>query len=247
MSAILESVITGLLRLPVVAPAFRSLCITFSKSIRRSMQRAYRNQVRPREWSNQQLALLAHAFTGDVINVSGWRDEDKRGRKYRDYFVNANSYCVSNFSGTKGTTDGEKGIFLDLEGEIPAELRGRFQVAFNHTTLEHIYEIRKAVQNICLLSHDSIILVTPFLQAEHYEDGVFGDYWRPTPMCLAKMLGQEGFSVVYQAVNDTPWDIVYVFTMASRAPEKHAEILPPNRKMPREAGLKHFFMHQDND
>lgn len=187
------------------------------------MRRARRNQVRPREWSNKELARVAPMFDGAVINVSGWRDEDQRGGHYRDYFCRARSYVVSNFRGARGM-ENEPGdaVYIDLEDSLPAELAGRYQVAFNHTTLEHVFEIRRAIANICTLSSDAVILVTPFLQSVHFEEGAFGDYWRPTPMCLNRILADNGFTTMYQAANDTPWHYVYLFTVAVRDVDRSA-------------------------
>ena len=41
-----------------------------------------------RIWSNQELRKFSHLFRGKVINVSGWKDCDKEGHIYRDYFSN---------------------------------------------------------------------------------------------------------------------------------------------------------------
>ena len=174
-----------------------------------------------------------------AINVSGWRDEDKVGSHYRDYFTHASGYDISNFSGDRGTAGGVGDVFLDLEDDVAEELRNRYQVAYNHTTLEHIYDIRRAVANICALSHDAVILVTPFLQAVHFIEGSFGDYWRPTPMCLVRLLEESGFVTVYQSCNDNPWHIVYVFTVAVRDPLRYAGHFP-SFVQPPVAGLRHF-------
>ena len=217
----METLFVGLMRLPLVGKLMISLFGILFRFFARVMRRVDRHTVRPREWSNRELAKVAGVFDGAVINVSGWRDEDQRGGHYRDYFPRAASYVVSNFRGTRGMeADDPNAVFIDLEGELQDELKGRYQVAFNHTTLEHIFEIRKAIANICALSSDTVILVTPFLQAVHFEPGAFGDYWRPTPMCLNRMLEDNGFTTVYQTCNDTPWHYVYVFTVACRNPKR---------------------------
>lgn len=40
----------------------------------------------PRVWSNRELEKFGHLFSGKGVNVSGWKDIDKEGKKYRDYF-----------------------------------------------------------------------------------------------------------------------------------------------------------------
>lgn len=235
---LIETLMTGMLRVPGLGAGTERLLEWLSRTAGRAMRRARRDWVRPREWSNAELRKVAPLFDGAVVNVSGWRDEDKVGGHYRQYFPHAASYVVSNFAGSRGMVDGSGDLFLDLEGDLPAELAGRFQVAFNHTTLEHVFRIERAVSNICALSNDAVILVTPFLQAVHYEKGSYGDYWRPTPMCLTRMLEEQGFTTVYQSTNDNPWHIVYVFTVAVRDPGRYRERLPPWD--PPQAGMRHF-------
>ncbi|MEW5942648.1 MAG: hypothetical protein AB1710_02200 [Pseudomonadota bacterium] len=203
------------------------------------MKRACKDRVRPRNWSNWELRKIAPTYQGDVINVSGWKDEDQVGGHYADYFPNALSYTISNFVGEKGYQGASNEISLDIEADLPPHLTGQFQVVFNHTTLEHVYDIRKAVANLCAMSHDTVILVTPFLQQVHYEEGSFGDYWRPTPMCLERMLVEHGFEVVYQSSNDNEWYIVYLFTVATRSPEKYRGKIP-FQKIQEWVGVKHF-------
>lgn len=237
---LIETLLTGLLRLPGLGAGAERLLEALHRTTARAMRRARRNWVRPREWSNAELRRFAPLFNGPVINVSGWRDEDKVGGHYREYFSAASSYVVSNFSGSRGMADGIGDLFLDLEGECPLEHAGRFQVAYNHTTLEHVYRIEQAVANICNLSHDAVILVTPFLQAVHFEEGSYGDFWRPTPACLVRMLAAHGYTTVYQSTNDNPWYIVYVFTVAVRNPALYHGKLPA--WTPPHAGLRHFQM-----
>lgn len=213
----METILVGCLKLPLVGPLLERFLAWQHRVSCAAMRRARRHDVRPREWSNRELARVAQPFDGDVINVSGWRDEDQRGGHYRDYFKSARNYVVSNFKGTRGM-ENEPGeaVYIDLEDDLAESLVGRYQVAFNHTTLEHVFEIEKAIANICALSQDAVILVTPFLQSVHFEAGAFCDYWRPTPMCLNRILAENGFTTVYQTTNDNPWYYVYVFTVAVR-------------------------------
>lgn len=107
----------------------------------------------PRIWSNRELEKFAHLFEGDIVNVSGWKDIDKEGRHYKDYFIKANSYTITNFkTEARGFQGYSNEIFLDLEKDLPANLYLHFDVVFNHTTLEHIYSVHKAFSNLCNLS-----------------------------------------------------------------------------------------------
>jgi len=172
----------------------------------------------PRIWSNDELKKVAHLFTGDVLNASAWKDDDKQGVKYKDYFRNARSYTMSNFkSEVRGYQGSENEFFLDLSKELDQDLIGKFDIVFNHTTLEHIYEVKKAFKNLCLLSKDIVIIVVPFLQQMHSD---YGDYWRFSPLGIKKLFEENGLSLQYLSFNNHKNTSVYVFAIASKSPEK---------------------------
>jgi hypothetical protein len=177
----------------------------------------------PRAWSNKELAKFSHLFTGDIVNVSAWKDSDKQGGFYKDYFSNCNSYSKTNYEADAMGLQGDKDeIFLDLERPLPGSLYQKFDVVFNHTVLEHIFEIRQAFENLCAMSKDVVILAVPFLQQMHAE---YGDYWRFTPTCLAKMFKANGFTPVYASFNNHLYASTYIFMIAVRFPGKwHGKI-----------------------
>ena len=175
----------------------------------------------PRRWSNRELKRCAKAFDGDVVNVSGWQDRDKEGSFYRDYFANARSYSITNYKGSTEMSDGsENSIYLDLEADLPSDLERRFDVVYCHTILEHIFNVQRAMENICRLSKDIVIQVVPFMQEEHYSKSIFGDYWRFTPLGIKKLFEEQGLELVYLSSNDNPWYPTYLFAVGSRNPEK---------------------------
>lgn len=172
----------------------------------------------PRIWSNRELAKFAPLFEGDVANISGWRDIDKEGKRYRDYFTRATSYTVTNYKAeARGFQGMENEIFLDLEQKLPEELSGRFDVVFNHTTLEHIYDVHTAFRNLCKMSRDIVILVVPFLQPYHSE---YGDYWRFSPLLVKRLFEDHGLTLLYLSFNNHRFSSVYVFAIASKHPER---------------------------
>jgi hypothetical protein len=179
---------------------------------------------RPRRWSNSVLRQLAPLFQGDVINVSGWRDGDKEGGTYRDYFKNASSYGVTNYGGFRGDV-AESQIRLDLEADLPAELHGCADVIFNHTTLEHVFDVFKAVANLCAMTRDVVIVVVPALQQEHFSDS-YGDYWRFMSGSLRKLFGAHGLTTVYLVSSHDRGCAVYHLCVASRFPDRWANRMP---------------------
>ncbi len=180
----------------------------------------------PRIWSNNELKKFAPLFEGDIVNVSGWQDKDKEGDEYKNYFKNKKSYTITNYKTEAMGFQGMEGeIFLDLEKELPDELAGKFDVVFNHTVLEHIFEIEQAFKNLCLLSKDIVVLVMPFLQQMHAD---YGDYWRMTPLAIDKLFIKNGYKLLYLSFNDHASGSVYIFSIASKQPDKWLEKLPVN-------------------
>jgi hypothetical protein len=171
-----------------------------------------------RRWSNTELAKFAGWFAGDVVNVSAWRDEDKSGGHYADYFTAKSSYTITNYkSCARGLTGAPGELFLDLEAPLAPALAGRFDVVFNHTALEHIYELQTAFGNLCAMSRDIVIIVVPWLQPYH---GDYGDYWRISPLAARRMFEANGLAPLYISFNEDAFASVYVFALGSRHPER---------------------------
>ncbi len=174
----------------------------------------------PRIWSNNELKKFARLFEGDIVNVSGWQDKDKEGDEYKNYFKNKKSYTVTNYKTEAMGFQGMEGeIFLDLEKELPNELVKKFDLVFNHTVLEHVFEIEQAFKNLCLMSKDVVILVVPFLQQMHTD---YGDYWRMTPLAVKKMFEKNNMHLQYLSFNGQRNASVYVFAIAVKDKEKWA-------------------------
>jgi hypothetical protein len=194
-----------------------------------SMMRREFAELAPRPWSNRELRRFAHLFVGNVIHVSGWEDRDKEGGYYRDYFSEASSYQLSNFGGARGTsalTD----IHLDLEEPVPAELIGKYDVVFNHTTLEHVFDFRGAFARLCDLTKDVVIVVVPFAQVEHWEQGAFYDYWRVTEFGLERLFAESELTAIYIAGNHNPIYPTYFFAIGSRHAHRWEPIAEEGRR-----------------
>jgi hypothetical protein len=182
-----------------------------------------------RIWSNKELQRFAPFFKSDVVNVSAWKDEDKEGGYYRNYFKAATSYNLTNWHGGRGAQYLAGEILLDLETSLPEHLVGRFDVVFNHTTLEHTFDVFLAFRNLCLLSRDVVIVIVPCLQPVHFEEG-YSDYWRFTTYTLRKLCEQNEMSVIYESVSPYQENAsIYLFCVASKHPERWASVLPAQK------------------
>lgn len=180
------------------------------------MDRKFR---RARIWSNEELKKYAYFFNGSIVNVSGWKDRDKTGGVYRDYFYNAKSYCITNYGGEHGDSEGELDIpeiQLDLTSQISDELKMRFNTVFNHTTLEHIYENRLAFRNMCSMATDAVIVIVPFAQQVHTGGDSFKDFWRYSPYAMECMYEENGFDMVVCNHNNDYDTSVYLFCIGIR-------------------------------
>jgi len=178
-----------------------------------------------RIWSNRELKKLAPLFSGDLVNVSAWDDRDKEGSCYKDYFVHISGYYYTNYKGTRGLQQQKNEYFVDLANDLPNELRERFNVAFNHTTLEHVFDVQKAFSNICNMSKDIVIVVVPFSQTQHETDS-FKDFWRFTPSCLREIFRKNGLEVIYEAESKYKNAAIYLLFVGSRHPERWKNKMP---------------------
>ena len=178
-----------------------------------------------RLWSNRQMKKLAPLFAGDVVNVSAWDDRDKEGGKYKDYFSKASGYYYTNYTDIRGYQQQENEYLVDLSKDLPKELHQRFDVVFNHTTLEHIFDIRKAFENLCNMTKDVAIVIVPFSQVQHDTES-YKDYWRFTPSCMREMFRENGLKVIYEAENKDKKAVIYLLFIASRNPRKWKEQMP---------------------
>jgi hypothetical protein len=178
----------------------------------------------PRIWSNNELKKFASLFSGDIINVSGWTDEDKEGDKYSNYFTNKNSYSISNFSSDKKGLQGfDNEFYLDLEKDLPTDLISKYDVVFNHTTLEHVFDCFKAFNNLCLLSKDVVIVVVPYLQQVH---GLgYLDYWRFTPHTMKQLYENNGMKLRYCSANGGDDSSIYLFCIGYKS-DKFDHLIP---------------------
>lgn len=179
-------------------------------------------ELAPRRWSNVELKKLCAPLKGDVVNVSGFKDEDKEGGLYRNYFPEADSYTITNYAGSGVIGDGAPGsIYLDLQSPPEEDMKARFDVVFNHTVLEHIEDVHTAFGNLAHMTRDVLITVVPFLQDEHYAPGIYGDFWRYTPMGLKSLYETNGLRMIYLNANDSPWYPVYLIAVGVRHPDRH--------------------------
>jgi hypothetical protein len=117
-------------------------------------------------------------------------------------------------------------VYLDLSQDLPGEMAGKYDVCFNHTTLEHIFDFRKAFSSICAMSRDIVFIVVPFAQALH-ESESFKDYWRFTPSGIRYLFEENEMSVVYEASSPHKNAGIYIIMIASKYPDKWEGILPP--------------------
>jgi len=187
----------------------------------KTLKRVDRQFRLARMWSNSELRKIDFLFKGDIVNVSGGEDIDKEGNTYATYFPNKNKWYLTNYAAGsfRGFQGRENEFQVDLTAALPPELEQRFDVAFNHTTLEHIFDVRKAFANLCRMSMDVVIVVVPFCQVQH-ESSAFNDYWRFTPTCIRELFRENEFDVIYEAESPDIDAAVYLLVVGSRNPDR---------------------------
>lgn len=190
---------------------------------------------RPRLKTNVMLSKFSSLFFGSVLNVSGSNDSDKScslynyyfsdydsGKRYKDYFSAASSYLVSNYPNDETVIDipQDEQFMLDLEADLPGEYIEQFDVVFNHTVLEHVFDIFKAFENLCALSRDVVILVVPQAQKIHDYGRGYADYWRMTPFAVERLFDKYGFTILHRDATGGFSESIYLFYIASKKPER---------------------------
>ncbi len=174
-----------------------------------------------RSFSNKMLGAYSAIFKGSVINVSGWDDRDGFGSVYRSYFKECKNYTISNAPVKhKGVgslkNDAINEIEIDLNYPIISELSKKYDIVFNHTTLEHVFNTQIAFKNLCDMSREVVIIVAPVIQQLHNAEEC-GDYNRLTTMGIAKNFKINGFDPVVIKTNDQPFAPVYCFAIAVKS------------------------------
>ena len=173
-----------------------------------------------RVWSNREIASIARHITGDVVNVSAWQDQDKEGGHYRNYFSAADSYETTNFEGWRGEGVRANHV-LDLECPAPEELNERYDLVFNHTTLEHIFDIHQAFRTMASMSRDAMLVIVPFMQHLHGPED--GDFWRPSPYAMRRMHRNAGLTVIREAAGPKGAKVRYLSYFSSKNPDRWKE------------------------
>jgi len=185
-----------------------------------------------RLWSNKELRKIDHLFLGDVVNVSAGENIDKEGGSYDQYFSNKRSFHLTNCAPGeyRGFEGRENEHLVDLSKEVPTNLVGRYDVVFNHTVLEHVFDFRKAFRNLCLLSKDIVIAVVPFAQMQH-DTEAYQDFWRFCPAGLRGLFSENGLEVIYESCNEDANSAVYLFFVGSRYADEWRDKMPPYQKI----------------
>ena len=166
-----------------------------------------------RLWSNDFIRSIAPHAQGRIVNVSAWKDEDKAGGHYRDYFTAAERYETTNYDGWRGS-EAPTDHNVDLLGELPGDLVGAFDLVLNHTTLEHVYDAHKALSVLCRMSRDAVLVIMPWMQHLHGPED--GDFWRFSPYAMRRMLAANDFAVVREEAGPVGAKVQYLGYLAAR-------------------------------
>lgn len=128
-----------------------------------------------------------------VINVSGWEDSDKAGRKYFEYFKNVRlkKYDISNVGGYRGEIN-QNQICIDLD-DHSFTAKSSYDLVFCHTVLEHVFDIFNATRILCDLSNRFVFCVVPHVQESHSTRD-FGDFWRFNKDGIEQLFTKHGIS-----------------------------------------------------
>lgn len=131
-----------------------------------------------RKESNKWLKRVAAQVTGKVLSIGSLHDDDDQGGRYRDYFINADSYTTSDLMG-------DVDIVLDIR-DMKQIKSGSYDAIFCSGVLEHVDDFMAGMREMTrvLKKDGTLILGVPFRQNIHT---VPHDYWRFTIFGLEYM------------------------------------------------------------
>lgn len=110
---------------------------------------------------------------------------------------------------------------LDLQSQPPEELAERFDLVFNHTTLEHIFDIHQAFHTMASMSRDAMLVIVPFVQHLHGPED--GDFWRPSPYAMRRLHENANLTVIREAAGPKGGKIRYLSYFSTKNPERWKE------------------------
>lgn len=163
--------------------------------------------------SNKTIGAIGALVEGHVLNVSAWQDKDKQGGVYKDYFPAATEYFRSNYPGWRGE-QADDDLSIDLTSPLPPDLENSFDCVFNHTTLEHVFEVRAAFSTLARLSRDALLVVVPVVQPLHGPED--GDFWRFSPYCMRRMFAAEGIPLLLEHYGPRSGQVKYLTCFGAR-------------------------------
>ena len=143
------------------------------ENIYHSTKRILKRPSKSRRDANLWLKEHSKGITGSVLSIGSAEDEDGEGRRYQDYFSEADSYTTSE---VEDHPDAD--LVLDVRN-MPEIKNETYDCIFCSGVLEHVDEHRKALDEMTrILKPNGILLLgVPFRQAPHMEPY---DFWRFT-------------------------------------------------------------------
>ena len=176
---------------------------------------------KPRDCSDRSFDASLPSTQGTSLTSAPGKTAISADRSIADIFITRAGYFTTNFGTAQGEMQGgAHEIYLNLEDDLESNRLGRYDVVFNHTTLEHVWNFRKAFYNLCAMDSDTVVLVVPWLQPLHSS---YGDYWRFSPQTVARLFAEQKMTTLYLSWNHDVRSAVYVFAIATHDHGLHWE------------------------
>ena len=82
--------------------------------------------------------------------------------------------------------------------------------------VEHVFDVSKAFENMCLLSKNFVILIVPQFQMIHDYHRGYKDYWRFTPFVIDELFKRNNYTVLFRETTYGFSESNYLFYIATK-------------------------------
>ena len=143
----------------------------------------------------EQIAIGLNLKDKDILEV-GIAGDDKPSGSYR-FFGEGNTWTTADVE-PRWNPD----VLCDISN-CPQILDNSYDLVIMTQALEHIWDYKKAMENLCRITRKYLIIDCPWMFPFHHDNvrpaidwRDWDDYWRFSPSAMHRLLGEVGFKKI---------------------------------------------------